>query len=140
MNHCGKKTKYKSPSQKQKDTTRKQHFEMQKLVVPNYVENTVKPEVTPSVLLYCDVCEFTTPSKNDLDTHTSRNHKYELIEHLDWHASVEFVRSLDKDGDEFYLCDFCDQRGKKKNMKDFYNKEYQNHSYTCDQDCEENLF
>ena len=132
-----KKTRYKPPSQKERDNTRKQNFLKQKLEIPNSAENSEKLEMTPRVLLYCDVCDFTTPTKGDFDTHTRRKHNY--IEQQDGHASVEFVGSLNKDGDEIYLSDFCDQRGKTKNMKKIDNNEYQNHSYTCDQDCKKNF-
>ena len=101
---------------------------------PKYFENSEKPEV------YCDFCEFTTPSKDNLNTHTSSEQNYKVIEQRDGNTLVEFVGSLDKDRDEIYLCDFCDQRGRRKKMrKTIYSKEYQKHNYTCNQDYKANF-
>ena len=43
-----------------------------KLEIQNSAENSEKPEMTPGVLLYCDVCDFTTPTKVDLHSHQKK--------------------------------------------------------------------
>ena len=110
-----KKTKYKSLSHKQRNYTRKQNYLKQNLDVPISEDISEKPVLTTNVMWRCDVSDFTTPSRDDLDTHTFNTHRD--IEHLDGEGLMENIGYLDQDGDEIYLCDFCDQRGKKKKIK-----------------------
>ena len=86
-----KKIEYKSPGQKYRDYTRKKNYIEQEMKVPNSEENSEKPEVKLSVVLYCNVCDFTTTSTINLNTHTISKHSFKVIEQLDGQSTVKFV-------------------------------------------------
>ena len=71
----GKKTKYKSPSQKKCDQIRKKKFLEKKLEQSNS-ENTSKPEAT---LFSCESCDYVNTKKRGLEAHIRKNTGYSRL-------------------------------------------------------------
>ena len=70
-----KKTKYKSPSQKQKNYTRKQNYLNQKFIVPISEDISDKPVLTSKGRYHiCDICGKEYGSKGILKLHKKKDH------------------------------------------------------------------